>query len=86
MRYQALDVLPGSTLTATTSGSGDADLYVRFDAAPSTRTSDCASAGETTAETCELTVPDGASKAFVAVLGYTQTQFHLELSWVEPSR
>jgi len=47
-----------TTLTFTTSGgTGDADLYVKAGAAPTTTVNDCKSEGGTTAETCTLTNP-----------------------------
>jgi PKD repeat protein len=39
---------------ATTGGSGDADLYVRFGSAPTTATFDCRKDGSTTTETCDI--------------------------------
>jgi Zn-dependent metalloprotease len=38
----------------TSGGTGDADLYVRFNAAPTTATYDCRSIGGTNAETCNI--------------------------------
>ena len=51
-----LDVPAGATNLkfVTTGGSGDADLYVKFGADPTTTTYDCKSEGSTTAETCSI--------------------------------
>jgi vibriolysin len=38
-------------------GSGDADLYVKYNAVPSSTVYDCKSEGATTAETCTIAVP-----------------------------
>jgi serine protease len=38
----------------TSSGTGDADLYVRYGSAPTTTTFDCKSASSTNAETCNI--------------------------------
>ncbi|MEO6688571.1 MAG: PKD domain-containing protein [Dokdonella sp.] len=38
----------------TTGGTGDADLYVKFGAAPTTTVNDCKSEGSTTAESCSI--------------------------------
>ena len=38
----------------TAGGAGDADLYVRFGAAPTTSTYTCRSNGSTNAETCTI--------------------------------
>ncbi|WP_246480109.1 endonuclease [Inhella gelatinilytica] len=51
-------------------GSGDADLYVRRAAIPTTSTYDCASTGTTNAETCSFATPTAATY-YVRVLGYT---------------
>ncbi len=39
---------------ATTGGTGDADLYVRFGSAPTTATFDCKKDGSTSTETCDI--------------------------------
>ncbi len=65
-------VTAGSQLTVAMTGSGDADLYVKFGAQPTDAAYDCRPYGEDTNETCNLTVPAGATQAFVAVLGYSE--------------
>jgi hypothetical protein len=54
-------------------GTGDADLYVKFGAQPTAAAYDCRPYGGDSNETCNLTVPAGATQAFVAVLGYSDT-------------
>ncbi|HEU0030448.1 MAG TPA: pre-peptidase C-terminal domain-containing protein [Kofleriaceae bacterium] len=66
----AVAVTAGSTLTIVMSGSGDPDLYVKFGAQPTTASYDCRPYETGAAETCNLTVPAGASQAFVAVNAY----------------
>jgi len=86
VRYEALKVVPGTQLVVATSGSGgDADLYVRFGANPTTSINDCASIGEDSNERCELTVPADATEAFVSVRGYKAASYHIDFSWVEPT-
>jgi len=63
-------VTPGSALTVAMSGAGDPDLYVRFAAAPTTTAYDCRPYSSTADEICNLTVPDGATRAYVAVASY----------------
>ncbi len=62
----------------TTGGTGDADLYVRFGAAPTTTTYDCKSAGATNAETCSITTAKAGTyyvllKAYKAYSGLSLT-------------
>ena len=42
-------------------GTGDADMYVRFGAAPTTSTYDCSSTGSTTAESCTIPTPSAGT-------------------------
>jgi hypothetical protein len=60
----------GKTLTATMTGTGDADLYVRKGAAPTAAAWDCRPYAGTSAETCQIT---GPALVYVAVNGYATT-------------
>lgn len=82
--YQPLSVLAGSTFRAALTGTGDADLYVRFGSAPSTREYACRPYRADSNETCELTVPAGETQAFVMVRGYTDATYRVEIEWVAP--
>jgi vibriolysin len=55
---------------ATSGGTGDADLYVRFGSPPTTTTYDCISAGATATESCTI---NGAQSGtyYVLIKGYT---------------
>ncbi|TDR42581.1 reprolysin family propeptide [Tahibacter aquaticus] len=66
-----LVVPAGATnLTFTTSsGSGDADLFVKFGSAPSDTANDCKSTGPANAETCTIAAPR-AGTYYVAVKAY----------------
>lgn len=66
-------VTAGSNFTVAMTGTGDADLYVKFGAQPTAAAYDCRPYGGDSNETCNLTVPAGATQAFVAVLGYSDT-------------
>ena len=66
-------VTAGSNFTVAMTGTGDADLYVKFGAQPTASAYDCRPYGGDSNETCNLTVPAGATQAFVAVLGYSET-------------
>jgi len=63
-------VAPGSDFNVAMAGSGDPDLYVRFDNEPTTSKYDCRPYKTGAIESCNLTVPVGASRGFVMVRGY----------------
>ena len=58
----------GSIVFKTT-GTGDADLYVRRGSAPTTAVADCKSEGSTSQETCALSASVG-DKLYWLVYGY----------------
>jgi hypothetical protein len=65
-------------------GTGDADLYVRFAAAPTLTAYDCRPYGETAAETCRLSVPASASQFFIMVNGYTASSYSITANYTAP--
>lgn len=68
----SLEVPAGRTsVTFTTSGgTGDADLFVKLGAIPSSTNADCKSEGATTAENCVINSP-AAGTYYVVVLAYS---------------
>ena len=71
LHIPAFSVKPGSVFTAQLTGTGDADLYVRFGDAPTLQLYDCRPyLDQTTNETCTLDVPANASTAHVMIHGY----------------
>jgi hypothetical protein len=67
----AFSVKPGSVFKAELTGTGDADLYVRFGDAPTFELYDCRPyLDQTSNETCTLDVPANASTAHVMIHGY----------------
>ncbi|GAB3349931.1 hypothetical protein GCM10027430_12600 [Lysobacter tyrosinilyticus] len=54
----------------TSGGTGDADMYVKFNGTPSTTVYDCKSEGATTAETCNIAVAQAGTYS-VLIKGYT---------------
>lgn len=75
--YGPFDVLDGTRFSAVmaprNNSGGDADLYVRFGAAPTTVNFDCRPYTSTSAERCEPNAPSGGAKAYVMVRGYSGT-------------
>jgi hypothetical protein len=63
-------VVAGQAIKVRMTGTGDADLHVRFGAEPTDTAYDCRPYAGSSDETCELTVPAGVTAAFVSVLGY----------------
>jgi hypothetical protein len=66
-------VTAGSSFRAVLSGAAgiDVDLYVRFGAQPTERTYACRPYDGSANETCDLTVPEGATQAFVSLRSYS---------------
>lgn len=69
----AIAVTAGDTLSITMTGTGDADLYAKFGSQPTANAYDCRPYDNGSAETCDLTVPAGATQLFVSVHGYAET-------------
>jgi hypothetical protein len=84
VQLSPLDVLGGSNLRVTMSGSGDADLYLRFDGQPTLQAFDCRPYLEGSSESCNLDVPANASQAYIMVHGYTAASYALQVQWESP--
>jgi len=79
--YGPFEVAPGKNLTAELTGDGDADLYVRKEAAPTSSAYDCRPYRDGTAESCTVV---GPGKIFVAVNGYaTTSNFSIKITYTE---
>ncbi len=63
-------VVAGQQLTVAMTGSGDPDLFVQFGAQPTATAYACRPYETGPNETCNVTVPAGATQAFVAVNAY----------------
>ncbi len=80
-------VTPGSAFSVAMTGTGDADLYVRFGQAPTLTAFDCRPFQTGAQESCSVTVPEGQATAHVMVVGYApSTSFQLAVRWVGPLR
>ena len=67
----SVPVSEGQGLRVQMKGSGDGDLYVRWNDQPSASSYHCRPYEGGSQELCELTVPAGATSAKIAVHGYT---------------
>lgn len=72
-------VRPGAQLLVTLAGTGDADLYVRFDSRPTLDSFDCRPYSENASEQCRLTVPADAKTVYVNVEAYTASSYSLKI-------
>ncbi|MBL8923446.1 MAG: peptidase M10 [Myxococcaceae bacterium] len=75
-------VQPGTAFRATMTGSGDADLYVRFGTAPTASAYDCRPYLGDSNEECRLTTPSAQSSAYITVVGYSAATFTLQVEYV----
>lgn len=66
-------VVAGQKAKIVMSGTGDADLFVKFGAEPTDAAYDCRPYEGGSAEMCELTVPADVTAMFVSVNGYADT-------------
>jgi serine protease len=82
--YPAYTVKPGTTFTVTMSGTGDPDLYVQWDAAPTTTSYACRPYLDGASEQCDVTVPATATTANVMVVGYAAATYRINVSWTAP--
>ena len=83
LRYEPLSLAGGSRLVVEMSGTGDADLYVRFGAEPTTQSWDCRPYTTDSAETCTLQVPAQGASAYIVVSGYTRSDYALRVTFTE---
>lgn len=75
-------VKPGQTLRVKMSGTGDADLYVRWGGQPTASSYHCRPYLEGSNELCELVVPANTTTAYVAVNGYATSSSYKVTSQV----
>ena len=82
--FAPIAIVSGTVFSVAMSGTGDADLYVRFGAAPTATEYACRPFLQGSNESCELVVPAGETEAHVMVHGYTASSFELDVSWTGP--
>jgi hypothetical protein len=84
VQYEALTVVSGTPFEVRMTGSGDADLYVRFGSQPTSAEYHCRPYLDGSNESCALDVPAGATRAFISVRGYTASSYALDVEWIGP--
>lgn len=78
-----ISVAPGTAFEAILTGSGDADLYVRFADLPTKSAFDCRPYLETSDEICAIDVPADTTTAHVAIHGFSAATYDLRLRWID---
>ncbi len=68
------------TFKASTTGTGDIDLYARRTAVPTTSTYDCKSTGSTATESCSISVTANGN-AYVLLKGYSAGSYTLTVTY-----
>jgi serine protease len=71
----------GTSFSVVMTGSGDPDLYVRWNAAPTTSSWNCRPYIDGASEQCNMTVPSGATRAYVGVRGYRAGSYNLTVKY-----
>jgi hypothetical protein len=77
-------VKTGTSFKVTMTGSGDPDIYVRWNNAPTTTQYNCRPYVDGPNETCDLTVPAGATTAYLSVRGYTAANYNITATFTRP--
>ncbi|PIM53704.1 leucyl aminopeptidase [Roseateles chitinivorans] len=73
-------VASGGALAASTTGTGDIDLYVRKGAAPTTSTYTCKSDGSSSTEGCSVTMTANGD-VYVLLYGYAAGNYQLKVTY-----
>lgn len=84
VHFPAYSVKPGTQLKAVMTGTRDPDLYVRWNARPTTASWNCRPYLNGASETCTLTVPAGTTSAYVSVRGYTAGTYSVTTTYTAP--
>ncbi|MFS8067687.1 MAG: PPC domain-containing protein, partial [Byssovorax sp.] len=84
VNYAPLTVLAGTTFKVAMTGTGDADLYVKFGSTPTTTSYNCRPYLTGSTETCTVTVPAGQSAGYISVRGYAAATYNLAINYTAP--
>ncbi|MDW5417612.1 M28 family metallopeptidase [Iodobacter sp. CM08] len=78
--YGPFKVGAGGNISATLSGTGDADLYLKKGSAPTTSTFDCKSDGPNSTENCALNISANAD-VYLLLNGYAAANYTLKVTY-----
>ena len=81
LHYGPFDVAAGEKIDAVMTGTGDADLYVRFGEQPTKEAYDCRPYANGTNETCNLVAEEGQTQVFISVNAYSVPEGSEELEF-----
>lgn len=82
--FAPYQVKAGTTFSAVMTGTGDPDLYVRWNAQSTTASWTCRPYTSGASETCSLTVPANVTTAYVSVRGYTAATYRVTTTYTRP--
>ncbi|MEO0811554.1 MAG: S8 family serine peptidase [Myxococcota bacterium] len=78
-RYGPFEVTPGSQFIVNMTGDGDADMYVRYGAEPTTDAFNCRPFLGGTEESCIVSIPPEVGTAYILVRGFEASNYNLEV-------
>jgi len=83
----SLSVQPGDTVNCqTTATSGDMDIFLRWDSAPTDFIFDCSGVGLSSNENCEIGAPSDASVLYILAIAYSSVSclgtLHILSHWL----
>ena len=79
-QFGPFKVATGGNLTASTTGTGDTDLFVRKGAVPTTTSYTCKSDGATSTESCTVSMTTSGD-VYVLLKGYTASSYKLTVTY-----
>lgn len=81
--FGLLTVKPGTQFSVIMTGTGNADLYVKFGSMPTKLSQDCRPIKDGSAESCVMQVPAGATNAFVGAVARTAVTVTITATWTQ---
>lgn len=79
--YGPFNALGGTIFDAKTTGSGDDDLFLRFNAPPTVKLNDCSSDYDGPNERCKRTVPQSGAEVYLLVDAWLDCSYTLTVTY-----
>ncbi len=79
--YGPFSVMAGTTFTAKMTGTGDPDLYLKFDAKPTVSSYNCRPYLTGAAENCSMILPAGKTTAYLMVLAASANSYNVAVTY-----